>query len=244
MPRRSTRPAAQRVGPAASASVPSSRLVMFFETAAETVAKAPERHRRRDRHPAPAGRRRPPRPSGHPAPADPPKGARDPVSRTYRILLVAVLAVLAVGGYWKLALGAQAHEEPPSSSSRSSRPRRSSRRRRPLIATYERTRRRQYQANSATVVRLGKAVPADDDARSLARHPARRRRQAQRDRLRQRRHHGGRRRRLVRGHRRAAPAAYARCVNLGQLRRDARQPRLHGELHQPSRASSRGSSAS
>jgi Tfp pilus assembly protein PilO len=87
------------------------------------------------------------------------------VSRNYRILLAAVLAVLAVGGYWKLALAPKRAEaadlakqvataDAELAQSRS------------LLATYEGAQ-GEYKTNFASVVRLGKAVPGDDDTRSL-----------------------------------------------------------------------------
>jgi hypothetical protein len=87
------------------------------------------------------------------------------VSRSIRILLVAVVAVVAVGGYWKLALAPKraeaatldqqvATQEAQLAQTQS------------LIATYKGAQ-KDYKANYATMVRLGKAVPADDDTRSL-----------------------------------------------------------------------------
>ena len=80
------------------------------------------------------------------------------MSRTYRTLLVAVVAILAVGGYWKFALAPKRQRRLPSSSSRrSGGPRRSSARRCATIATYQDAK-GAYKTNRATVVRLGKAV--------------------------------------------------------------------------------------
>jgi hypothetical protein len=87
------------------------------------------------------------------------------VSRSIRILLVAVVAVVAVGGYWKLALAPKraeaatldqqvATQEAQLAQTQS------------LIATYQGAQ-KDYKTNYATMVRLGKAVPADDDTRSL-----------------------------------------------------------------------------
>ena len=87
------------------------------------------------------------------------------MSRTYKILLVLVVAVLAGGGYWKLLLApkrAQVVEldervavaEAQLAQSRA------------LVVTYQGAQ-KAYKANYETVVRLGKAVPADDDTRSL-----------------------------------------------------------------------------
>jgi hypothetical protein len=87
------------------------------------------------------------------------------VSRSIRILLVAVAAIVAVGGYWKLALAPKraevqtldqqvAVQEAQLVQAQS------------LIATYQGAQ-KDYKTNYATLARLGKAVPADDDTRSL-----------------------------------------------------------------------------
>lgn len=87
------------------------------------------------------------------------------MSRTYKILLALVVAALAGGGYWKGVLApkrAQAVEldeqvvvaEAQLAQSRA------------LVNTY-RGAQKAYKVNYETVVRLGKAVPADDDTRSL-----------------------------------------------------------------------------
>jgi Tfp pilus assembly protein PilO len=87
------------------------------------------------------------------------------VSRTYRILLAAVVALGAVGGYWKLVLSpkreriAQLDEQIASGEAQLAQTQ-------GLIATYAGAR-DAYKANYDTVVRLGKAVPNDDDTRSL-----------------------------------------------------------------------------
>jgi Tfp pilus assembly protein PilO len=87
------------------------------------------------------------------------------VSRFTRTLIVAIVALGAVFGYWKLELAPKraeaakleqeiATQEAQLAQTQS------------LIATYEGAR-DDYQANYAKVVRLGKAVPSDDDTRSL-----------------------------------------------------------------------------
>jgi Tfp pilus assembly protein PilO len=87
------------------------------------------------------------------------------VSRTYRILLVAIVALGAVGGYWKLVLTpkreqiAQLDEQVASAEAQLAQTQQ-------LITTYSGAR-DAYKANYDTVVRLGKAVPTDDDTRSL-----------------------------------------------------------------------------
>lgn len=87
------------------------------------------------------------------------------MSRTYKFLLVLVVAVLAGGGYWKMVLAPKRAEvveldeqiavaEAQLVQSRA------------LVNTY-RGAQKAYKANYETVVRLGKAVPTDDDTRSL-----------------------------------------------------------------------------
>jgi Tfp pilus assembly protein PilO len=87
------------------------------------------------------------------------------VSRTYRTLIIAVVALVAVGGYWKLVLSPKraevvaldtqvATQEAQLAQTQS------------LIATYKGAQ-ADYETNYTTVVRLGKAVPTDDDTRSL-----------------------------------------------------------------------------
>jgi Tfp pilus assembly protein PilO len=87
------------------------------------------------------------------------------VSRTYRILIVAIVAVLAVGGYWKLAL-APKRVEAAALEQKVAVQQAQLAQTQALIATYQGAR-AAYEANYDTVVRLGKAVPADDDTRSL-----------------------------------------------------------------------------
>ncbi|WP_028065450.1 hypothetical protein [Solirubrobacter soli] len=87
------------------------------------------------------------------------------MSRSIRLLLLVVVAGAAVGGYWKLALAPKRAEaakldqdvavaEAQLVQTQS------------LIATYEGAQ-KEYKTNYATMVRLGKAVPTDDDMRSL-----------------------------------------------------------------------------
>jgi Tfp pilus assembly protein PilO len=87
------------------------------------------------------------------------------VSRTYRILLVAVAAVIAVGGFWKFALApkrAQAADLATKVATQEAQLAQTQ----GLIKTYQGAQ-SAYQSNYANVVRLGKAVPSDDDTRSL-----------------------------------------------------------------------------
>jgi Tfp pilus assembly protein PilO len=87
------------------------------------------------------------------------------VSRTYRILIVAVVAVGAVGGYWKLLLAPKRHQATELSSQIAVAQAKLSQDQ-GTLAHYQQAK-AQYKANYATVVGLGKAVPADDDTRSL-----------------------------------------------------------------------------
>ncbi len=87
------------------------------------------------------------------------------MSRNYRILLAAVVAIFAVGGFWKLALApkrAQAQNLAKQVADADAQLAQS----RSLLATYQGAQ-GQYKTNFATVVRLGEAVPSDDDTRSL-----------------------------------------------------------------------------
>jgi Tfp pilus assembly protein PilO len=87
------------------------------------------------------------------------------VSKTYRVLLAAVVAVVAVGGYWKVVL-APKRAEAADLAQQVDTQKAQLAQTQSLIATY-RNAKDDYRANYATVVRLGKAVPADDDTRSL-----------------------------------------------------------------------------
>lgn len=87
------------------------------------------------------------------------------MSRTYKILLVLVVTVLAGGGYWKMVLApkrAQVVELDEKVAVAEAQLAQS----RALVNTY-RGAQKSYKANYETVVRLGKAVPTDDDTRSL-----------------------------------------------------------------------------
>ncbi len=87
------------------------------------------------------------------------------MSRTFRILIVAVIAAVAVGGYWKLALApkrAEAAELEKQVAVKQAELAQTQ----GLIATYEGAR-DAYKSNYSKVVNLGKAVPSDDDTRSL-----------------------------------------------------------------------------
>jgi Tfp pilus assembly protein PilO len=87
------------------------------------------------------------------------------VSRTYKILLVLVVAVLAGGGYWKMVL-APKRVEAADLAERVAVAEAQVAQSQALVTTY-RGAQKDYKANYETVVRLGKAVPTDDDTRSL-----------------------------------------------------------------------------
>ncbi len=87
------------------------------------------------------------------------------MSRTLRILIVAVVAFAAVGGYWKFVIApkrAQVTELDQQIATQQAKLAQTQ----GLIATYEGAK-TEYKANYATVARLGKAVPTTDDTRSL-----------------------------------------------------------------------------
>jgi hypothetical protein len=87
------------------------------------------------------------------------------VSRTFRTLIVAGVALLAFGGYYKFLLApkrVQVTELETKVATQQAQLVQTQ----GLIATYEGAR-DAYKTNYSTVVRLGKAVPADDDTRSL-----------------------------------------------------------------------------
>jgi Tfp pilus assembly protein PilO len=87
------------------------------------------------------------------------------VSRNLRILIAAVAALAAVAGYWKLALAPKRQQaaklEQQLTSAQADLASAQG-----TIATYRKAQ-HAYPVNYATDVRLGKAVPADDDSRSL-----------------------------------------------------------------------------
>jgi Tfp pilus assembly protein PilO len=87
------------------------------------------------------------------------------VSRTLRTLITAIVALAAVAGYWKLVL-APKRAQAADLTEQVDVQRAQLAQTQSLIATY-RGAKSAYKANYATVVRLGKAVPADDDTRSL-----------------------------------------------------------------------------
>jgi hypothetical protein len=87
------------------------------------------------------------------------------VSRRNQILLVAVAAVAGVAAYWMLAL-APKREEATKLSQTITTKRGELKAAEAELATYEKAK-AGYKANYSLVARLGKAVPADDDVRSM-----------------------------------------------------------------------------
>lgn len=87
------------------------------------------------------------------------------MTRTNRLLIVVLVAAAAVAAFWFLALApkreqaAQLQQQIVAKQTELDTARRQ-------VATYERAR-AAYSSNYAAVARLGKAVPADDDVRSL-----------------------------------------------------------------------------
>ena len=87
------------------------------------------------------------------------------MSRRNSMLVAAVVAVAAVAAYWMLVLTPKREEASKLSQSITAK-RGDLQKAETELATYERAR-SGYKANYTLMVRLGKAVPADDDVRSL-----------------------------------------------------------------------------
>ncbi len=87
------------------------------------------------------------------------------MSRTTRLLIVVIVAVASVGGYWKFVLAPKRVEANDLSAKILSTQAQLAQQQ-ALVKTYQDAK-GAYQTNYASVVRLGKAVPADDDTRSL-----------------------------------------------------------------------------
>ena len=87
------------------------------------------------------------------------------MSRSIRILLVAAVAVIAVGGYWKVLLAPKRAEASQLQAQVATQEAQLAQTQ-ALITTYQGAQ-KAYKANYATMVRLGKALPTDDDTRSL-----------------------------------------------------------------------------
>ena len=156
-------------GPCGNKAPPSFEVVVFFEkatvdtaladatgVAAEPAADAAEGRRGRQ-----ARRRLGRQARFHPRN----QGRLDPVTRRNTILLVAVAAVAAVGAYWMLVLTPK-REEAAAIDKQIAVKQAQLASAEAEVATYEQARTR-YKANYSMIARLGKAVPADDDVRSL-----------------------------------------------------------------------------
>jgi hypothetical protein len=87
------------------------------------------------------------------------------VSQRNRIVIAVVVVAALVGGYWKLALAPQ-RERAAALERAIAAKQAEARDAKAKLATY-REARDSYRANYATLLRLGKAVPQDDDTRSL-----------------------------------------------------------------------------
>jgi Tfp pilus assembly protein PilO len=87
------------------------------------------------------------------------------VSRNTRVLLTLVIAFVAVGGFWKFALKPKRAEAADLAKQVATQQAQLAQQQ-TLLTTY-RGAQGQYKSNYTKVVRLGKAVPADDDTRSL-----------------------------------------------------------------------------
>jgi hypothetical protein len=87
------------------------------------------------------------------------------VSRTQRILVMVAAAAAVAGAYWFLLL-APKREEAAELAHQVAAKEQEAVQAQALLARY-RTARDAYEGNYSTAVRLGKAVPADDDVRSL-----------------------------------------------------------------------------
>lgn len=87
------------------------------------------------------------------------------MNRTYRILIVAVLAIGAVGGYWKLLL-APKRERAAALGNELAMQEAKAAQAQATLAGYRQAK-LAYKTNYSTLVGLGKAVPKDDDTRSL-----------------------------------------------------------------------------
>ena len=87
------------------------------------------------------------------------------MTRRNTLLLVAVAAVAAIGAYWMLVL-APKREEAAAIDQQITQKQTELAQAESEVASYEQAR-NNYKANYSMVARLGKAVPADDDVRSL-----------------------------------------------------------------------------
>ena len=93
--------------------------------------------------------------------------SRCPVTRSPKILIPAVAAIAAVAAFCFLVAARPSARRPHASTPRSPPSSRSSISRSPRRRRYEKAQGRTTRTNYTTLTRLGKAVPADDDVRSL-----------------------------------------------------------------------------
>jgi Tfp pilus assembly protein PilO len=87
------------------------------------------------------------------------------VSRTFRLLIGVVVIAAAAGGYWKLVL-APKRAEAAKLATEVTVTQAQLDQAKATLASYKQAK-SQYRDNYAKIIRLGKAVPADDDTRSL-----------------------------------------------------------------------------
>ena len=177
-PAGSTAPAAGAAGatanPCGKGSPPAFEMVIFFERSAvaqalssATGAAGAGRHDRccprRLRPGELVPVHQPSTSSGRPAGRG--HDRRYPVSRRNSILLAAVAAVALIAGYWMVVLSPKRDEAAKLNKSIATK-QGEVQAAEAQLATYEKAK-AGYKANYALVARLGKAVPADDDVRSL-----------------------------------------------------------------------------
>jgi Tfp pilus assembly protein PilO len=87
------------------------------------------------------------------------------VSRTYRLLIGVVVIAAVAGGYWKFLL-APKREQASKLTTEVSVAQAQLDQAKTTLASYQQAK-TQYRDNYAKIIRLGKAVPSDDDTRSL-----------------------------------------------------------------------------
>lgn len=87
------------------------------------------------------------------------------MSKTMKTLLVGVIAAAAIGAYWMLVLSPK-RKEASDLATRIATQQAQVAQTQSLLANYQKAK-QSYRENYTTLVRLGKAIPADDDVRSL-----------------------------------------------------------------------------
>ena len=163
------RPASRRrASPPSCSSRAPRRLRDLAQRGARRCRAGPVGRRRREKQDDAAGKRRPRRPRRPsarrpPSPPRPLTGApRDPHTK---ILIPVVALVVAAAAFWFLAL-APKREEIAKLDTDIAAQQAEVEQSQQLVASYEKAK-ANYRANYTKVARLGKAVPADDDVRSL-----------------------------------------------------------------------------